>query len=572
MADPKEKIIKDLKWLIQNNQLDLSGLETSKIRRVLGGVLSTPGVEGIEGLEGLYGTELANAGANLESRILGGLRVLPGDNVHHIVPLGLLRDALQDHPISVQQDVLKRIQDEFGVSTGNSKRNLESILEFTHVFAGDKAAHPQGDTVQRYLRPVVLPPGASSKDIFDSIKGSLQTALNQYKNAVAPGTVEAARRKNLVDKFTDTFGVKVNPFELEADELKGISNALKISRAEASDLDTKNFGKFVQNEFLQKLADNPLGERFTEVAQDQYNRFNDFLARRAIQLETGFKRGFGDLQPDAPPFGARAESSGFKNKIKAWLTTNGLEQNRTNVSLARKALQSEFNANLLKKQNAGAISSDLLTAPADLMIKNKLGTAAGLMVDRDVGKLLGQGKVGKAAFKGSINAMLGASSQGLLKRGLSLAAKRIPGAATRIAAGTAASGPAMAIAGPMLTTLGAADIVDGFVEGLTGKPTIRHISDPINASIQQQTAQAQKRAASKQQLAASLGAMPTNKLIEVGDALSNVYPTVKPKQVIPKVITTKPKSKSLDLTNELEYFVLKPIGSAYNKIFGNRGV
>lgn len=363
MSEEKERVIKDLKWFIQNNDFNRSGIETSSINRVLGGILSTPGDAAIEGLAGLYGTNLANAGANLESRILSGLRVLPGDNVHHIVPLGLLRDALKDHPLSVQEEVLKRVEDEFGVQTGNSKRNLESILEFTHVFAGDKAAHPDGDTVQRYLRPTPLPPGASSKEIFSSIKQSLNTAINQYKNAVAPGTVEAARRQNVVDKFTNTFGVKVDPFQLESDELKGVIDALKISRSEAPNLDSRSFTKNVQNGFLQELANDPLGARFSEVTRDQYSRFNDFLNRRTIQAETGFKHGFRDLQPAAPPFGERAESSNFKRNVAAWLAANGLEPNKTNNSLAKKALQADFNANLLRIQNSGAVTSSRSAPP-----------------------------------------------------------------------------------------------------------------------------------------------------------------------------------------------------------------
>lgn len=527
MSKEKQKVIKDLKFLIDNNNFDRSGVETSKINRVLGGVLSTPGDDFIEPLSGLFGTDLYNAGANLEKNILGKLRVIPGDNVHHIVPLGLLRDALKDHPLHVQADVLKLIEDAFGVQTGNTKRNLESILEFTHVFAGDKAAHPDGDTIQRYLRPTVLPVGSSPKEIFNSINQSLSTAIGQYRDAVAPGTVEAARRQNVVDRFSDAFGIHTNPFQLESDELQGALKALRISRAEAPDLDTPSFTKSIQNEFLQNLAIDPLGSQYTNVSADQYNRFTDFQLRRAIQEETGFKRGFSDLQPAAAPFGGtRDESIGFKNRMNAWLSNQGLEATRLNNQLAKKALQSQFNAELLKR-NAGAVTPELLTAPADLMIKNKAGTLLGV-TDREVGKLLGQGKVGQAALKSAVNGIGGAAAQHALK----IVAKRLPAAATRFAAGSAGTGGTLM---PAMAAYAAYDLADGVVEGATGKGITQRVAPHVQSGVK-----------------AAVKAAP---------ALINKA------QAVDKYLN--PVGHRID--NEVQHFITNPIKSAFSKVFGNRG-
>ena len=323
----KQQVIKDLLFFINNNDPFQSGIPTSDARRVLGGVLGTAEDEFSGPLEGLFGTELVKAGQNLESKIRTGLRVIGGDNVHHIVPLGLLRDALAPHPIKTQEDVLKMIVGEgLAPGTGNVKKNLESVLEFTHFYAGGLAAHPQGDTVQSYLRPTPLKPGASAKDIFNSLKPTIQTATQQYNQAVSPGTIEAAKRMNIENRFSDLYGMRINPHTMAADELSGIKKASG-------------------EEFLKNLEADPIGEFRNQVTPEQLSRFEDFQNRRLIQSETGFKKGMRDLAPEGKPFSVDSGPS-FKDTIKAWLTTQNLEDTKENKKLAKKVIQAQYDQRL----------------------------------------------------------------------------------------------------------------------------------------------------------------------------------------------------------------------------------
>lgn len=324
----KQQVLNDLLFFINNNDPLQSGIPTSDARRVLGGVLGTAGDKFSGPLEGLFGTQLVKAGKNLESNIRTGLRVIGRDQVHHIVPLGLLRDALAPHPVKTQEQVLKMIVEEgLAPGTGNVKKNLESILEFTHFYAGGLAAHPQGDTVQSYLRPKVLKPGASAKDVFESLKPTIQTATQQYNQAVSPGTVEAAKRMNLEKQFSDLYGMRINPHTMAADELTGIKKASG-------------------EEFLRNLEADPVGAFREQVLTEQLSRFEDFRGRQLIKEETGFNRGMRDLAPQAMPMASGSGGPSFGDTIKAWLTTQNLEDTKENKKLAKQAIQTQYDQSL----------------------------------------------------------------------------------------------------------------------------------------------------------------------------------------------------------------------------------
>lgn len=324
----KKQVIEDLLFFINNNDPLQSGIPTSDARRVLGGVLGTAENAFSGPLEGLSGTQLVKAGKNLESNIRTGLRVIGRDQVHHIVPLGMLRDALAPHPVKTQEQVLRMIVEEgLAPGTGNVKKNLESILEFTHFYAGGLAAHPQGDTVQAYLRPQVLKPGASAKEVFESLKPTIQTATQQYNQAVSPGTVEAAKRMNLEKQFSDLYGMRINPHTIAADELAGIKKASG-------------------EEFLGNLEADPVGQFRKQVTPEQLSRFEDFQSRKLIKAETGFSRGMGDLAPEAMPITSDASGPSFGDTIKAWLSTQSLEDTKENRKLAKQVIQTQYDQRL----------------------------------------------------------------------------------------------------------------------------------------------------------------------------------------------------------------------------------
>lgn len=332
--EEKQRVISAFQKFQKVNDPALTDISDSQIRRVLRGVVGTPGDEFSGPLQGLQGTLLINKAARNEGTIRNGLRILGGDNVHHIVPLALIGDALKDHPVDVQEEVLKMIVEEgIAEGTGNTSKNLTSLLSYTHYDAGDFAAHPGGDTVQKYLRPTPLPVGSSAKDIYESLKPTISTAVNQYNNAIGDGTVEAAKRKNanlmigggLSDPFMDLDKIK------DPEELQGILKAYRTIYGDA--------------EFDALTAD-PVGDFRSEVDPDKLQRYDEYQQVRLLKDEGLPNPGFGKFRPDAVVAGFDPSPSQviFKQNISAWLQANGLESNRQNRQIAKAALQSEFNA------------------------------------------------------------------------------------------------------------------------------------------------------------------------------------------------------------------------------------
>jgi len=112
---------------------------------------------------------------------------------------------------------------------------------------------------------------------------------------------------------------------------------------------------------------------------------------------------------------------------------------------------------------------------------NKLGALAGVAfggVDKEVGKKLGKGDYMGALTQTATQAVpaagVGALSQAGGKTLLKALAKRAPALASRVVAGSAASGGLLA---PALAAYGLYDIADGVVEGATGKGISQRVVD-----------------------------------------------------------------------------------------------
>jgi hypothetical protein len=488
----KQQVLNDLLFFINNNDPLQSGIPTSDARRVLGGVLGTAKDKFSGPLEGLFGTQLVKAGKNLESNIRTGLRVIGRDQVHHIVPLGLLRDALAPHPVKTQEQVLKMIVEEgLAPGTGNVKKNLESILEFTHFYAGGLAAHPQGDTVQAYLRPKVLKPGASAKDIFESLKPTIQTATQQYNQAVSPGTVEAAKRMNLEKQFSDLYGMRINPHTMAADELTGIKKASG-------------------EEFLRNLEADPVGAFREQVSAEQLSRFEDFRGRQLIKEETGFNRGMRDLAPQAMPMASGSGGPSFGDTIKAWLATQNLEDTKENKKLAKQAIQAQYDQSL---------QSLKINKP-----------------QAKIGKTLGKaGKLGAAAAIG----------QALLSDN--------PAEAVPIAAETFT---------PLGDIQGAPEPAITMVN-VGGK--LRPLNTDTNTLMDKPGYGLEQKGGQWREVQRGTGAATQQQRQAVQQTMqqaSNLIPTVN-KAVNPV---------GARITNEAQYFIVNPIRSAYDRIFGKRDI
>jgi len=173
----------------------------------------------------------------------------------------------------------------------------------------------------------------------------------------------------------------------------------------------------------------------------------------------------------------------------------------------------------------------LIRSAASIVKNNPLGTAYGAIADRDVGVQLGRGNYTSAAQRAATNGLLGGLIESGIKNAAPVVMKRLPAAAARLAAGSASTGGALM---PALAAYTVYDLADGVVEGATGKGITQRVAPHVQNAVKQ--------------------------VVKTAPALINKANTV---------------NKNLNpvghaINNEVQYFIVNPIRSAYDRVFGNR--
>jgi len=122
----------------------------------------------------------------------------------------------------------------------------------------------------------------------------------------------------------------------------------------------------------------------------------------------------------------------------------------------------------LKRNWRGGLTNTVLNgASRDVGKKVAQGDWQGAIAD--FGMTYGTGAMLESGLKGIAN-------NGVVKQVASAVGKRLPAAGARFAGGTAGSG---GLLGPVMGVIGAVEVADGVVEGLTGKGTLDHAADNV---------------------------------------------------------------------------------------------
>lgn len=473
----------------------------------------------------------------------------PGTRVHHKVQVASIYRPIEHLSIDRQIDLVEALA-ERSFKVGNDPDNIVSLLDYTHEYAGNNAAHVWGDTVGRHFRANIT----SDMSFDEQLEALIDTAIKpQYRDilrATGPGTVEYAVNLQRSKDFRNITGKDING---------------------ASPDDIKQF-----NKFLDERKSLPLDKRdaFDESLVDPENRQTYDIYRNHHENVVAGRRtsGLGPLKG-----GERKELdkilAGVREtgpNVGAYLSTlNNGQPVPSRGSVRTDLVNKVRDANALKMGYpsgfAAATPEGLAIREAGKLInKNRLGALAGVGfggTDREVGKKLGQGDYRGAAVQLGTNATIGAAGEAALKAGskslLKALAKRAPALASRVVAGSAASGGLLA---PALAAYGLYDIADGVVEGATGKGISTRINDAvaqplINRAAQENAALVRRQrenAVYRQQVATQLRAATTQKLTAATAHL--------PKPNTPRIVKPIPKpTKSFKPLNELKWG-LKQLG------------
>ena len=178
---------------------------------------------------------------------------------------------------------------------------------------------------------------------------------------------------------------------------------------------------------------------------------------------------------------------------------------------------------------------------------------------REVGVRVGQGDYTGAATEFGKTYLTGAALEKGVRATGGILSKKLPGIGARFAAGSAGSGGLLT---PVMATIGAVELADGLVEGVTGKDTIAHVNDGIVKPYYQRSTGDNR---SEEQIQRNLSGpkrvynsgipkndkpqMTKEAVARASQHLSKVVPEVKPEAPTPTVTptvkpTVKPKQNS----------------------------
>lgn len=427
--------------------------------------------------------------------------VAPGTRVHHKVQVSSIWRSIENLDTSTQLSLVEALNDR-AYTTGNDLKNIVSLLDFSHEYAGPTAAHVWGDTVGKKYR-VKLTPDMPFNDMLDSlIETSVKPQYQDVIRATAPGTVEYAYRQQQAKDFKALTGKDLETATVE--DKKAFSDKLE---------QRKSLLLPERDVFDSSLVD-----------PENQERYRRYMAHYQAVADGRRSSGLGEFfGPERQEFNALSRQRGSAPvDPKAYLqTTLGDQPLPENTRSAEyKAVVKQARGNLAAKTGYPVEFGAGLPTEAYKALKNSRLAALGLVSDRDVGVKLGQGDVSGAAMKAATNAGIGLVTEQI---GSALL-KRAPAIVGRAAA-AASSGPLV----PIMAAVGAAQLVDGIVEGTTGKPIMEHIvSDSTIKNLQQTKPRTSK-------------------------PKPNLYGSGKPASIVPTKPPKKPKSLVDNVTNELEY-------------------
>jgi len=429
----------------------------------------------------------------------------PGTRVHHKVQIASIWRSIENLDTNTQLALIEALNDR-AYQLGNDPSNIVALLDYTHEYAGESAAHVWGDTKGAHFRTKLTPDMSFDEQLDALIETSIKPQYKDILRATAPGTVEYAYRKQQASDFQNITGKSIN--NATPEDRKKFGQWLK-ERKELS------IGK---RDVYDRALVNPENLKTRDIYETHYRNVSQ--GRRSSGL--GPLKGPERKELDKLLTSMRESTP----DVKPYLTTVNQGQPLPPVrSKEYKDLVQKTRAMLADKTGyPSQFGMYLMPNPKDVVNAvraNPLGVAGGTamtLLNDEVAQSLAKNNYGEAALAAAKDVALGAAAETGLKQVAAPLARRVaPAAAARVAP---------YVAGAAKVGIPAAVGTGLFMQGKTGSAL-----DTLT-----------KKAAT-------------------------VVPGLKPD---PQTDIGRRLGKTI--SNELEYFIFKPIGSAYNKIFGNRGV
>lgn len=451
--------------------------------------------------------------------------IAPGNRVHHKVQIASVYRSIEHLPTDRQLELIEALADR-AYMIGNDPSNLESLLDYTHEYAGDNAAHVWGDTKGAHFRANISEDMPFEHQLDALIETSVKPQYRDILRATSPGTVEYAVRKKQATDFFNITGKSIDQasaadyktFNSWLNERKDLPFALRDSYDESL-VDDKN--KSTYSTYLDHYSNVAAGRRSSGLAPLKGPE------RRALDAQLSKAR---EQLVDPKAYLAQFNAGIIPTTLRG-------KEAQSLVQQARQALAIKTG---YPAQYGAGLGTEAYGQLKNHLRSNWRGALAG-GVNRDVGMQIGQGNYTNAASNLAQDIAIGSAVESGIKTVLSHpisrsvasgVAKRLPAAATRFAAGSAGTGGALM---PAMAAYAAYDLADGVVEGATGKGITQRVAPHVQSGVK-----------------AAVKAAPA--LINKAQAVNrNLNPV------------------GHRINNEVQYFITNPIKSAFSKVFGNRG-
>lgn len=426
----------------------------------------------------------------------------PGTRVHHKVQIASIWRSIENLDTDTQIALIEALNDR-AYQLGNDPNNIVTLLDYTHEYAGDNAAHVWGDTKGAHFRTKLTPEMSFNEQLDALIENSIKPQYKDIFRATSPGTVEYAYRQKQAKDFQNITGKSIE---------------------DATPLDRKKFGEWLKERSnlsvtKRDLYDRSLVDPANQRTRDIYETHYQNVASGQRSSGLGPLKGEERKALDKLLITARESSPDIKPYLTILNQGQPLPDSR---SKEYKALVNEARSRLAIKTGYSPEYGmmDPVTPTIRQGVKvirnNPTGAALGIAqsaLNPEVAQAVDQNNLGAAGNILAKDVALGVAGEMGIKAALPLAGSYAP-AIARVgrAAGVAGTGAAL------------------FSQGRSGS-----LTDVI----------ARKAAEHPVSFMPSLKANPET---DIGARASRA------------------------IANEVKYFIINPIRSAYDRIFGKRDI
>jgi hypothetical protein len=400
--------------------------------------------------------------------------VNPGTRVHHKVQIASIWRSIENLDTDRQIALVEALNDR-AYQLGNDPNNIVALLDYTHEYAGDNAAHVWGDTKGAHFRTKITPDMPFNEQLDALIENSIKPQYKDIFRATAPGTVEYAYRQQQETDFRNITG-------------KSIDNAAPEDR--------KKFGEWLKERSGLSMGKRDVYDR--SLVNPENLRTRDIYETHYQNAASGQRSsGLGPLKgPERKALDQlllTARESGLN--IKSYLASANPSQPLPDPrSKEYKALVAQTRANLAIKTGYPVEYGAGLPMPSrQFVTQNALGVGTGAAIGAitpESAYAAGKGDWRTAAVEGVKAATTGAVVGGATQAALTSLMPRAAAALT--------SGPAAPLVAGVSAGLALQDAAQAFRAGQSGR------SIPLQRKIEQ-TQQAKRR---EQDVATFRAAMP----------------------------------------------------------------